>query len=368
MSNKKRYNIKNLLKINADYNAILGARTNGKSYQVKWHVLRECWKNNKKFVYLRRWKDETKIEQVEKYWSDMVKDADGNRRVYEITKGQCDSITIWRGSIYFGKYNDEINKIDRVYEIGYIMRLTDAESYKSGAYPDYDYLIWEEFITNAGYVPREPEKFMSIISTVFRDRQAHIFLIANTIATLCPIFTEWGVDYRKLQKGCISVYNFETNETTLKIAIEYTDAIVSQSMIFGKSKNMMINGEWETRDYKKIPEHLKYYKRWYTMYVLYNDFRFVVTLLSDNNKYSFVYVYPYTLDKLPDNARVVTDEIIFDWQVTPNLLISRNKYDKLILQLLTQKRVCFSDNLTATGFYQTLVALGHTNFAKEYKT
>lgn len=369
----KRYDINPLVQVCADYNTIIGARTNGKSYQVKLHLLKECWNNDKKLVYLRRWKEEVKIEQVEKYWSDMVKDDEGNERVKEVTEGKCDCITVWRGSIYLGKTNEETNKIERVYELGYTMRLAEAETYKSGSYPNYDYLLWEEFITNKGYTPREMEKFMSIISTVFRARKGKVFMIANTIATVCPAFIEWGIDYRKLQKGTISVFNHTTLQlgdapVNVKIAVEYTDVAVEQAMIFGKSKQMMVSGEWETRDYPKIPEHLKYYKKWYTMYVLYNDFRFVVTLLSDYNKYSFVYIYPYTHEELPVNARIVTDVIKFDRQVTSNMSIYRNKYDKLIMQLLTEKRVCFSDNLTATGFYQTLVALGHTKFREEYKT
>lgn len=368
---KGRYDLSAILSVSANYNVVFGARTNGKSYQVKWYVLKQCYDSGSKFIYLRRWAKEATIEKTEKYFADMVEDDEGNKRIYEITHGKYDTFDIWRNSIYFAKTNEETGKKERGIEIGYVMKICEAEDYKGSAFPKFDYLLWEEFITNRGYVPREMEKFFSIISTVFRARVGNVFMVANTIATMCPAFIEWGIEAIKLKQGTITVYNHETLQlgdepVKIKIAVEYTESKVTQAMIFGKHKKMIVDGDWETRDYPKLPENLSFYRQWYTIYMIYRDFKFVIRLLSDSNKYSFLYVYPYTKETLPDNARVVTDTIKLDYMYTVNLSIYRTKYDRLVYQLLNDSRVVFSDNLTATSFYQTLVTLGHTQFRRFY--
>lgn len=357
------YSLDNALSTGADYIAVLGARTNGKSYEAKLQVLKDCWENDYKFVYLRRLDKDTKIETVESWYEDMVEDDLGNHRIAEVTNGVCTDMCVWRHGIWLCNI-DEKGKKKRVKQIGYAMALTNSEQYKSMSFPHYQWLIWEEFITTDPYLPREMEKFMSIISTVFRQRKARVVLVANTVAVMCPCFTEWGIEAKQLKQGTITIYHHETLEKNedgtpinIKIAVDYCDNKVKQGMIFGKHQKMIVNGEWETRAFPHLPEPMKMYRQWYKIYIVYNNFKFVMHLLSDSNKYSFLYVYPYTKETLPDNARVITDVFMMDRLVTNSLKIIRSKYDKIILQLLNERRIVFSDNMTGTTFYQTLDAL-----------
>ena len=75
MSNQKivRYNLNALEKENCDFNLIIGEKGNGKSYQVKHKrgVLKYLLKNNRRFIYLRRLREEISTEKVEQYFADV---------------------------------------------------------------------------------------------------------------------------------------------------------------------------------------------------------------------------------------------------------------------------------------------------------
>ena len=66
MARKKYWSIYPILEYDAEYNAVLGARTNGKSYGIKEFLLKEVWKDHDKpeserkgkFCYIRRYKDD----------------------------------------------------------------------------------------------------------------------------------------------------------------------------------------------------------------------------------------------------------------------------------------------------------------------
>ena len=71
MSKQKFYNLKKLLAVDAEYNILLGERSNGKSYAVKEHCVTQAYLNDdKKFILLRRWQLEIKGNLIESYFAD----------------------------------------------------------------------------------------------------------------------------------------------------------------------------------------------------------------------------------------------------------------------------------------------------------
>ena len=95
MSNKKitHYNIDNIKAEKADINLIWGEKGNGKSYQAKTKIaFEECIKKNRRFVYLRRWKEEVTTEKVEQYFADMD--------IMTLTGGRYNFVTTYRKRIY----------------------------------------------------------------------------------------------------------------------------------------------------------------------------------------------------------------------------------------------------------------------------
>ena len=68
---QKFYRLTNIEKKNAQYNILLGERSNGKSYAVKEKCLIEAWNDpDKKFILLRRWDLEIKPNLSEAYFKD----------------------------------------------------------------------------------------------------------------------------------------------------------------------------------------------------------------------------------------------------------------------------------------------------------
>ena len=65
MAKKHYYDISSMLATKAQYMILLGQRSNGKSYQAKMTVLTNAYKNKRKFVYLRRWKEDIKQKSTE---------------------------------------------------------------------------------------------------------------------------------------------------------------------------------------------------------------------------------------------------------------------------------------------------------------
>ena len=61
-----RYNLDNIDKENAIINIIYGERSNGKSYQVKHKkAIEKYLKTGKRFILMRRWKEEITTEKIE---------------------------------------------------------------------------------------------------------------------------------------------------------------------------------------------------------------------------------------------------------------------------------------------------------------
>ena len=99
MAKKTYYDITNILMTKAQYMILLGQRSNGKSYQAKLTVLKNAYENERKFVYLRRWKEDIKTKAIDKYFGDM--------NIQKITNGEYDTIVAWNGGIYFARKNEK---------------------------------------------------------------------------------------------------------------------------------------------------------------------------------------------------------------------------------------------------------------------
>ena len=94
---KKYYSIERIKKIDAQFKILLGGRNIGKSYAVKHDVVRECYKNGREFIYLRRWDEDIKTKYVTQYFGDL--DIKG------ITDGAYSDIYMWQGKIYLCNYD-----------------------------------------------------------------------------------------------------------------------------------------------------------------------------------------------------------------------------------------------------------------------
>lgn len=347
--NEEYYSIRNILDTESEYNMLLGERSNGKSYSVKEFVLLCAYNiENYKFGYLRRWREEIKSVKVENYFTDMP--------IEELTNGEYNTISVYRSEIFFATYTDK--GVERGKKIGNVFCLTGETHYKSESYPDIEDLIFEEFITDSGYLPNEVGKLMSLVSTIARRRKLRVWLIGNTLSRLCPYFNDWQLkNVPKQKQGTIEIYKCKTeemdengNNSYIQIAVEYCSSITKGKMFFGQKAKMIVGGVWDCEVHPKLYEKYEHYKNLYRVLYEYTSFKFMINLLEDKDKQLVLYVYPYTKET-PKNIRVVSDKFSVN-RLTTYQLTNLTKGDILVNRLLAERKICFSDNLTGTEFFQ----------------
>lgn len=344
MAKELYYNIENLLSIKAQYNILLGQRSNGKSYQVKQLALKKAYNTGRKFIYLRRWKEDIKISAVESYFEDMP--------IKEITNGDWDSVIAFRGNLYFQTVID--GKKIKSEPIGKYCALNESERYKSWAFPDYDIILYEEFITDKAYLFEEPKQLQQFVSTVSRRREIAVYMIGNTLSRVCPYFIEWCLEGVLNQKqGTIEVYHYHTDDDVINIAVEYCANLKSKNrMFFGQTAKQIVSGEWDTKEVPKLPKKQYDYEKVYEVLLKYQKLNFVIELLVEPVEGGVIcHIYPYTRNR--KIYRILSEEFSDKPNITSKLDISK-KPERMIADCLRLGKVCYSDNLTGSDFNNVL--------------
>lgn len=353
------YSLDRIKKENCPWNILYAERSPGKSYAVKLELLKEAWTNQHYMLYLRRWREEIKVADIIDYFEDMVCDDDGNMRIYEITNGEYTDVTVWMGKIWFANLDEQGRKIRSNCLIGYYACLTGETHYKSKPYVQVYNMVFEEFITDKGYLPREPIKLMQFVSTVFRRREGKVYLIGNTITRNIPYFAAWGLDKcLHQQQGTILKFHMKSAETdedgnpiVLDLAVEYCKrAQKSHTMIFGKGSESMVTGQWDVESYLSLPKDISNYKIYYTCYAQHDYFKFKLdTILIDENPV----IYISRVEEFPTDRpfRLVSNIDSFNKLVTHSFKDTVTRYDNTVYTLLSKKKVAVEDNLCGTDFF-----------------
>lgn len=344
---QKYYSSKKLRKKKCDFYIIIGQKSNGKSFDIKSLLLNEALNKGRKFAYMRRWDYERTTKKTEQYFEDEALFTVNNLAPY--TEVQC-----YAGKIFLGNRNEK-GKATRDLHIGYSVSLSAETHYASLAFPDVYNILFEEFITDSGYLGNnEVTLFNKLCSTILRQREdTTIYMIGNTINRFCPYFSEFNININNIKKGEIVYYNYHDSETDriITVGIEYCEDIFENKKVFGKSAKMINGGEWLTAnvplskdiDIDTCKEHFKFY-------VEKEHSKFCCKIMSTDN-ILFLYVYPYTKNYYPNNVRIITDKVNFQTnplitrELTNNLLC-----DKLISEVVVNNKICYSDSLTGTEF------------------
>jgi len=347
---KEYYSLKNMLEVEADYSILLGEKSNGKSYAVKKFCIEDYWKNGNEFVYMRRYQFDVKTADVMAYFADAP--------VAEITKGKYTCINVYQGSIYLANHDDETNKYANGPKIGRAVYLSGYHHYASQAFPGVQNIIFEEFITDSLYLDNEPDTLQRFVSTILRDRNGRVFLCGNTINRVCPYFSHWSLrNVLKQAQGTIDVYSFErelADEGTAitKIAVELCKSSNTPSrMFFGKTANFITGGKWDSHEHPKLPRPKEEYVLLYELLFEDGEFHFVLQLLVNEDGGMIVYVYPFTGTRrfLRKITSSFSDDPFITSKFNPEIYA-----EELMLKLIRESKVCFSDNLTGTDFEMVL--------------
>ena len=350
MKKSMYYNLQPLLDTGCNWMILYGMRANGKSYQVKLHCLKEALKG-RYFVYLRRWSEDIKTKDVSSYFDDMP--------FNEITRGEYQGVMAYQGSFYFYSIDPETDKPKRGPLAGRYCSLNQYERYKSQVFKDYDNIIYEEFLTRKIYLGSdtspEPKLLMSFVSTVARDRDIKVFMIANTETRVNPYMTEWGLNnMMKQAPGTIDIYHLMGENGVVDIAVENCEVVVTKSkMFFGLASKQITSGEWDVDEVPKLLKPYEYYDMLYELKAIFDQFKFCMQLMVDpENGGPFVFIYPLTRENRKID-RIISNVFKTDWMVT-NGLDHRIRAEVIMADCFKRGKVCFSDNLTGTDFKQVL--------------
>ena len=194
----KYYDHGQLLSYHCLFNMVIGHRGVGKTFKFKKWCIEDFIKEGKQFVWVRRYKDETK--KLRTFFDDLVKA--GYFLDHELAV---------RGDKSFGTFIVD-GKI-----AGYYITLSTSATLKSVPFPDVDKIVFDEFLIKSGaihYLSDEVTTFLELVSTIFRDRDnvRGAYLIANNISMSNPYFMYFGIlpfKQRFYRKGEVLVENYK---------------------------------------------------------------------------------------------------------------------------------------------------------------
>lgn len=355
---RKYWNHQRIAEHNALYNIIIGGRNLGKSYDIKNMCLANSWNTKTiSFVLIRRFDLECKPSHIENYFADTP--------VQAITNGAYNCISAKGGTIYFSTLDMETGKVKLGTPCGKYIALSGGTHVKSEAFPQVTDMIYEEFVSTEYLGDDEPKRLQDLVSTVFRSREGHIWMIGNTVTRLNPYVKHFMLaNIAKMEPGQIDDYYFETTNADgepdkLHIAVEYCKSEGSANkMIFGHAAKAINGGAWECKEHPRLAMPKECYTIIYEVLIDYMNFKFVLQLLTnDETGKRLLYAYPYTNKKTVD--RVLTQTYSEDPFHT--VWFKRDsEIECAMMDLLAENQIAFSDNLTGDECIQSLKSLKST--------
>ena len=341
MARRTYWNRKAIFETGAEYMLVFGQNCAGKSYQGKLECI-ERWKKGERFFFLRRWQSDINQNTATEYFDDIP--------IHELTDGEWDDLEARSGNYYFTRTDEEGNK-EKSDVVGYYGDLNEWQRYKSRVFIKCTFILFEEYITDGVYLEDEPTKMFRLRTIVFRDHKGQVLMLGNSISRTVPYHLEWSLDnIPKMKQGTIDLYHMEDmdNGKDVLIAVEYGGHIKGTgSGFFGTASKTIVSGEWDVKNYPRLPKDLIDYEMVYELIIKYQTFGFVLQLLVDPEEGTkLLYVYPRTTDRKIE--RVITDGFTDDFMTTR--YFRDNVPEGYIRECIAGNRVCYSDNLTATDF------------------
>lgn len=356
----KYYSLKKILSKNADYNLIIGERSNGKTYATLLYALKQYLKNGSEFAYIRRWSDDVRGKRASQIFGSL----NSNNEIVKLTNGEYSIVNYYNGKFYLANYDEKLKKyINAPSPCGYTFSLTAMEHDKSNSYPDVNTIIFDEFLTRRYYLPDEFIMFMNVISTIVRHRDnVKIFMLGNTVNKYCPYFKEMGLTKIKdMKQNTIDVYTY--GDSNLTVAVEYcgTSFIKGSNkyFAFGNPKLKMITGgTWEIDIYPHLP--YKYLPKdiLFTYFIKFNGDILQCEIIQKNDE-MFTYIHQKTTP-----IKDVKNDLIFSLEYSPrgniitNINKPTNKLESKIWYFFAKNKVFYQDNTVGEIVRNYLIQCG----------
>lgn len=343
----KYYSLKRIKEIHAQYNMIVGERSNGKTFALLDEILQNYFKDHKQGAIVRRWQDDFKGKRAPAMFAPMVSE----RLIYKYSGGQWDRIDYRSGCWYPARYDDQTDTIVRGDEpIAYAFSLSSMEHDKSTSYPNITTIVFDEFLTRGYYLVDEFVLFMNVVSTIVRQRtDVTIYMLGNTVNWSCPYFTEMGIKHiRDMKQGSIDVYEY--GESGLKVAVEYCKSIADskKSNVYFAFDNprlkMITSGVWELDIYPHLP--VKYSnKEIKGIFFICFEGDTLQCEVVQHNGHGFIYIHRKTTP-IHDYDHDIIFALNNDYRMNhyQSLIRPRDRISQTIAFLVKQNKVYYQDN------------------------
>lgn len=261
----KYYSLKKIKEKNADYNLIIGERSNGKTYSCKKEICENAWNNKADGAILRRYEEDFKGKRGQKLFKDLVE----NGEIERITEGVYNNV-IYRSMMWsfakteFNKETGEPETVQAQEPFCYGFALSSTEHDKSTTYPNIQTVVFDEFLTRDRYLVDEFVLFMNTLSTIIRQRDnVKIYMLGNTVNRYSPYFVEMGLtNVKNQQQNTIDIYKY--GESGLSVAVEMCGEHLKHKkksnkyFAFNNPKlEMITGGKWEIDIYPHLEKKYK---------------------------------------------------------------------------------------------------------------
>lgn len=345
--NEQFYSLDKIKKRGAEYNLIIGERSNGKTYSVKMEMLKAYAKSGAQSALIRRWDEDFKGARGSNMFSDIVE----NGELQKIFGDKYTGIIYYRHAWYL-TYIDENTKkpVKEIEPFCYAFALTAMEHDKSTSYPKVKIILFDEMLTRKQYLPDEFILFMNVLSTIIRTRDdVIIYMLGNTVSHFSPYFGEMGLKHiRQMKQGDIDVYTY--GENGCKLAVEY----IGESKHLKKSNkyfafdnpklNMIKSGAYELDIHPHLTRRFKSSDIMFIYFVLYEEFILQCEVVNIDNEV-FTYVHEKTTElKDPDNDLIYTTEITSKPNYRVGILKPRDKMGDKVAYFYKHNLVFYQSN------------------------
>lgn len=238
-----------ILKKKADYNLIMSGRSTGKSTDMCKHLIK--WFKEDGAMFLRLFRKTTHRKDNGESWFDEFNEGG---KFYE-----GDQIT-FDGENYY--LNGEL--------FGETAIINLARNYKSRVFnPRIKRACFDEYIGISfdDYVDDEVNKFKSILTTCFRNRDRQVFLLGNNeneMSKYNPYHRLFGIDIDKdrIKQGDIRIYKSGKWKNPAIIAFEYGRIAAESESELPRAERFENNDVVTTGDFAKVWDVFDYDDRY----------------------------------------------------------------------------------------------------------
>lgn len=344
---KNPYRLTKILQHKAQYNVIVGERSNGKTFAALEYGIQQYVESGKQTALVRRWTEDITGKRGSQMFDGIVA-ADVIKRE---TKGQWTGVYYYGSKWYLCRYEED-KRIQDETPFCYGFAVSAMEHDKSTSYPRVTTIVFDEFITRGMYLPDEFVLFCNVVSTIVRQRKdVTIFMLGNSVSFTCPYFKEMGLTHvREQQEGTIDVYRYGDSELT--VAVERTAASKQGKdsdlyFAFDNPKLQMITGgSWEMEIYPHCPVRYAPKDILFRYFIKYEeDLLQCEIVLHDSMLFTFIFPKTTPL-KDPDHDLIFSP----DYDARPNWIRHLTKpttaLTRKIASFYMRDKVFYADNTT----------------------